>query len=82
MMKNQKKIRDDEKNDKKGVVPFSRAPNNNRDVDEEKNRLEKIKIFVFYIGNFLCSNFYNHSKIIIIIIIFINNLLNYVKLLF
>ena len=36
MMKNQKKIRDDEKNDKKGIVPFSRAPNNNRDVDEEK----------------------------------------------
>ena len=36
MMKNQKKIRDDEKNDKKGIVPFSRAPNNNRDDDEEK----------------------------------------------
>ena len=43
MMKNQKKIRDDEKNDKKGIVPFSRAPNNNRDVDEEKNRLEKVE---------------------------------------
>ena len=38
-----KKIRDDEKNDKKGIVPFSRAPNNNRDVDEEKNRLEKVE---------------------------------------
>ena len=36
MMKNQKKIRDDEKNDKKGIVPFSRAPNNNRDDDEKK----------------------------------------------